>query len=102
MVNLNREKVAAVVVGAVCAGLVLAIALDSWRWSLGLLGALTLLLAGLVLMVVRRQGEAQKVALERIEQKIDSLAVRVVTESEATNRELGGLIEELGSSLRRE
>ena len=84
-----------------CAGLVLSIALDSWRWSLGLLGALTLLLSGIILTVVQRQGATQKAALERIERKIDTLAVRVVTESQATHRELGGLIEELGSTLRR-
>jgi hypothetical protein len=40
-------------------------------------------------------------ALERIEHKVDNLALRVVTESQATHRELGGLIEELGSAMRR-
>ena len=100
--NLTRKRaVAAVVVASVCAGRALSIALDSWRWSLGLLGALALLLSGIILTAVRRQGATQKAALERIERKIDTLAVRVVTESQATHRELGGLIEELGSSLRR-
>ena len=97
----RRETLAVVVIGGVAVGLALAILLDSWQWSLGLFGALTLLLCGVILKILGRQNAARAAALERIEHKIDSLALRVVAESQATHRELGGLIEELGSSLRR-
>jgi membrane protein implicated in regulation of membrane protease activity len=97
----RRETLAAVVIGAVGVGLALAILLDSWQWSLGFFGALTLLLCGVILKILGRQDAARAVALERIEQKLDNLALRVVAESQATHRELGGLIEELGSSLHR-
>jgi hypothetical protein len=95
----RKEKVAAAVTGMLVAGLIVAILLDSWRWSIAVLGALVVLLAAVVLMTLRRQDTMLSADLERIETKIDNLAVRVITESQATHRELGGLIEELGSAL---
>jgi membrane protein implicated in regulation of membrane protease activity len=97
----RRETLAVGVIGAVAVGLALAILLDSWRWSLGFFGALTLLLSVIMLKILGRQNAARAAALVRIEHKIDNLALRVVAESQATHRELGGLIEELGSSLGR-
>jgi hypothetical protein len=73
---------------------------DSWRWSLASIGALVLLLAGVIMAALRRQDATRTAALERIERKVDNLALRVVTESQATHRELSGLLEELGSTLR--
>jgi|SRR5688572_8323379 hypothetical protein len=95
----RREKAAAAAIGVLAVGLIVAILLDSWRWSIAVLGALVVLLAAVVLMTMRRQNTTLNVDLERIENKIDNLAVRVITESQATHRELGGLIEELGSAL---
>ena len=96
-----KEKAAAVATGVLAVGLALAILLDSWRWSLAFVGALVVLLSGVVLMALRRQDTTLGTDLERIENKIDNLAVRVVTESQATHRELSGLIEELGTTLHR-
>ena len=95
----RKEKAAAAATGMLAAGLIVAILLDSWRWSIAVLGALVVLLAAVVLMTLRRQDTTLSADLERIETKIDNLAVRVITESQATHRELGGLIEELGSAL---
>jgi hypothetical protein len=97
----RRETLVLVVVGTVGVGLALAILLDSWQWSVGFFGAMTLMLCAVILKILGRQEIARAAALERIEHKIDNLALRFVAESQATHRELGGLIEELGSSLRR-
>lgn len=97
----RRETLAAFAVGAVAAGVAVAILLDSWQWSIGFVGALMLLLSGVFLRILERQDAMRAIALERIEHKIDNLALRMVTESQATHRELGGLIEELGNAMRR-
>jgi MFS family permease len=96
----RKEKAAAAAAGMLAVGLLLAILLDSWRWSIAFVAALMVVLAAVVLLTLRRQGATVSADLERIEDKIDHLAVRVVTESQATHRELSGLIEELGSNLR--
>jgi membrane protein implicated in regulation of membrane protease activity len=98
--NLTREQAAAAAAGALAVGLVLAIVLGSWQWSLALVAAMMLVLAAVILMTLRRQDATRKADIERIENKIDHLAVRVVTESQATHRELSGLIEELDRNLR--
>lgn len=99
--NLTRkETLAAVVIAVLSVSLGLAIGLESWRWSLGSIGALVLMLSGVILMSLKRQDATRTAALDRIERKIDNLALRVVTESQATHRELGGLLEELGRTLR--
>lgn len=97
----RKEQLAAALAGAASVAVVVALLLDSWPWSLGLIGALMVLLTGIVLMTLRRQEARRKADLERLERKIDNLALRVVTESQATHKELSGLIEELGSTLRR-
>lgn len=94
------EIMASVATGVLAIGLVMSILMDSWRWSLGLLGALVVLLAAVILLVLRRQDAARSADLERLERKIDNVALRVVTESQATHRELSGLIEQLGADLR--
>lgn len=96
-----KETVAAVAVAALGVGLVLAILVESWRWSMASLGALVILSSVVLFLALRRQDANRTAALERIERKIDNLALRVVTESQATHRELSGLIEELGTALRR-
>jgi hypothetical protein len=96
-----KEKTAAAVTGLLAVGLTVAILLDSWRWSFAFVGALVVVLSGVILMALRRQDVMLSTDLERIENKVDNLAVRVVTESQATHRELSGLIEELGSALHR-
>lgn len=99
--NLTRkEQAAAAAAGALAVGIILAIVLDSWQWSLALVAAMMLVLAAVILMTLRRQDATRKADIERIESKFDNLALRVVTESEATHRELSGLIEELGRNLR--
>ncbi len=95
----RKEMFAAAASGALGAAVVLAATLDSWRWAMALLVALLLCLAAIVLLALRRQDVTRAADVERIERKIDNLALRVVTESQATHRELGGLIEELGSTL---
>lgn len=95
----RKEKAAAAVAAVLAVGLTVAILLDSWHWSIAFVGALTVLLSAVILLALRRQDATLGADLERIENKIDNLAVRVVTESQATHRELSGLIEELGSGL---
>lgn len=95
-----KEMLAAVVAAALSVSLALSIVFDSWRWSLGSLGALVLMLSSVLFMSLKRQDATRTAALDRIERKIDNLALRVVTESQATHRELGGLLEELGRTLR--
>jgi hypothetical protein len=102
MMNLTRrETLAAIAVSATAAGLAVAIFADSWQWSMGFVGVLILLVSGVILRIFGRQDALRAASLERIEHKVDNLALRVVTESQATHRELGGLIEELGSAMRR-
>ena len=96
----RTEYMATAAVGVIGIGLVVAIFMDSWRWSLGLLGALMVVLAAVIVLVLRRQDASRSADLERLELKVDNVALRVVTESQATHRELSGLIEQLGADLR--
>jgi hypothetical protein len=98
----RKEKLACATIGALVVALAVALVLNSWAWSLGLLGALVLLVGAVIVLVLRRHTATLRGDLARIEQKIDHLALRVVTESQATHRELGGLIEELGTTLRQD
>jgi len=70
----------------------------------GALAALILLV--LVTIVLQLQAlervQLRQQSLDRLEQKLDVVARRVVTEAEATGRELGGRIDELTAELRRE
>ena len=94
-----KERLAAAVAALLGVGIVVALLLESWQSSLALLVALMVLLFAVVLLFLRRQDATRTAHLERIERKIDNLAARVVTESQATHRELSGLIEELGSRV---
>ena len=62
---------------------------------------LVLLTVALQLQALRRI-EVRQRSLDRLEQKLDVVARRVVTEAEATGRELGGRIDQLSAELRRE
>jgi hypothetical protein len=95
----RTEIMATVAAGVMGIGLVVAIVMDSRRWSLALLGALMVLLAAVILLVLRRQDASRSADFERLERKVDNVALRVVTESQATHRELSGLIEQLGADL---
>ena len=97
----RTEIIAAIAVAVIGLALVVAILMDSWRWSLALLGALMVLLAAVILLIMRRQDATRSADLERLERKVDNVALRVVTESQATHRELSGLIEQLGADLGR-
>ena len=95
----RMEIMAAVAAGLLGTGLLMSILMDSWQWSLGILGALMVLLAAVILLTLRRQDATRSADIERLERKIDNVALRVVTESQATQRELSGLIEQLGADL---
>ncbi|MGH3474996.1 MAG: hypothetical protein ACRDOT_08810 [Aeromicrobium sp.] len=97
----RTEIMAAAAAGLLGIALVTTILMDSWGWSLGILGALMVLLAAVMLLALRRQDATRTADLERLERKIDNVALRVVTESQATHRELSGLIEQLGADLHR-
>ena len=96
----RRETLAVVVAGGIGVALVLASVFGTWRISFLLLGGLVVWGGLVTVLALRRQDRLRTSALERIERKIDNLALRVVTESEAMHRELGGLIEDLGAALR--
>ena len=98
----RRESIAAAVAAGISVALVLASVFGTWRVSFLLLGAL-IVWGGLVTtLALRRQDRLRTSALERLERKIDNLALRVVTESEAMHRELGGLLHDLGAQVRGE
>jgi hypothetical protein len=60
---------------------------------------LVLLTVALQLQALRRVDWRQQ-SLDRLEQKLDVVARRVVTEAESTGRELGGRIDSLSAELR--
>ncbi len=68
--------------------------------ALAVLTLLVLVAIALQLQALRRIDLRQR-SLDRLEQKLDVVSRRVVTESEATGRELGGRIDELAAELRR-
>ena len=69
--------------------------------TLAALIVLVLLAIALQLQALRRI-ELRQRSLDRLEQKLDVVARRVVTEAEATARELGGRLDELAADLRRD
>ena len=62
---------------------------------------LVLVTIALQLQALRRI-ELRQQSLDRLEQKLDVVARRVVTEAEATGRDLGGRIDSLSAELRRQ
>lgn len=97
----RMDRLAAAATLTLSLALVVALVADSLRWSIGLLGALTVFLAAFVVIVLRRSEAGRAADVERIETKVDHVALRVVTEAQATHRELSGLIEQLGADLNR-
>jgi hypothetical protein len=71
------------------------------EYALAALILLVLLTIALQLQALRRV-ELRQQGLDRLEQKLDAVARRVVTEAQAAGRELGGRIDELAAELRRE
>jgi hypothetical protein len=69
--------------------------------ALAALILLVLLAIALQLQALRRIDLRQR-SLDRLEQKLDVVARRVVTEAEATGRELGGRLDDLAAELRRQ
>jgi len=100
--KLGRRKVlvagAAVVVAAAGVGAAFS---DFTEGALAALILLVLLTVALQLQALRRV-EWRQQSLDRLEQKLDVVARRVVTEAEATGRELGGRIDGLSAELRRQ
>ena len=100
--KLARRKVliagAATVVGA--AGLVAAFT-GFTTYALAVVILLLLLTIALQLQALRRV-ELRQQNLDRLEQKLDTVARRVVTEAEGTVRELGGRLDGVAEELRRE
>jgi hypothetical protein len=95
----RKEQLAAAAAGVLVIGDALALLLGSWGWSIAFVVALMVVLSGVILMTLRRQDAKRTADLDRIERKIDHLALRVVTESQATHRDLSGLIEELAGRV---
>jgi hypothetical protein len=62
---------------------------------------LVLLAIALQLEALRRV-ELRQQSLDRLEQKLDAVARRVVTEAEATGRELAGRIDDLAAEIRQQ
>ena len=85
---------------AAAAGVVSAF-VDFIEGALAALILLVLLAIALQLQALRRIQLRQQ-SLDRLEQKLDVVARRVVTEAEATGRELGGRIDGLAAELRRQ
>ncbi len=74
--------------------------LDVVAGALSALILLVVLTIALQLQALRRI-EVRQASLDRLEQKLDVVARRVVSEAEATGRDLGGRIDELAEELRR-
>lgn len=70
------------------------------------LAVIALILLALLIVLLQLQAlrkvELRQKGLDRMEQKLDVVARRVVTEAEATGRELGGRIDGLAAELRRD
>lgn len=93
LIAVAATVVAAAGVGAAFTGFV--------EGAIAALILLALLVVALQLQALRRIDLRQR-SLDRLEQKLDVVARRVVTEAEATGRELGGRIDELSTELKRQ
>jgi hypothetical protein len=100
--KLARRKVLVAGTAAVVAAAGLGAAFTGFiAGALAALILLALLAIALQLQALRRV-ELRQQSLDRLEQKLDAVARRVVTEAEATGRELGGRIDDLAAELRRQ
>jgi hypothetical protein len=96
----GRKGLIAVVATVVAAAGIGAALAERFDLALAALTLLVLVAIALQLQALRRIDLRQR-SLDRLEQKLDVVSRRVVTESEATGRELGGRIDELAAELRR-
>lgn len=96
----GRKGLIAVVATVVAAAGIGAALTERFDLALAALTLLVLVAIALQLQALRRIDLRQR-SLDRLEQKLDVVSRRVVTESEATGRELGGRIDELAAELRR-
>jgi hypothetical protein len=100
--KLARRKVLVAGAATVVAAAGIGAALTGFmEGAVAVLILLVLLTIALQLQALRRV-EVRQHSLDRLEQKLDVVARRVVTEAEATGRELGGRIDELSAELRRQ
>lgn len=95
MTNSRKEQAILAVCFAMVAGVVVAIVVRSWEPAVACLVILQIVTVWLGLTILRRRPVSHSSALDRIEQRLDELSLRVVTESQATSRELSGLTEQL-------
>ena len=102
MKKLARRKILIASAAAVVAAAGLGAAFTGFtEYALAALILLVLLSVALQLQALRRV-ELRQQSLDHLEQKLDVVARRVVTESEAAGRELGGRIDALAAELRRQ
>ena len=80
---------------AMAVGILLAIIWRTWEPAVACLAVLQIITVWLGLTILRRRPISHSSVLNRIEQRLDELSLRVVTESQATSRELSGLTEQL-------
>ena len=97
----GRRVVIVGAAGLVAAAGVAAAFLEFLAGAITALILLALLMIALQLQALHRVQLRQQ-SLDRLEQKLDVVARRVVTEAEATGRELGGRIDGLAAELRRQ
>ena len=82
----------------------IAIVSDSWRWTMLCVVALQIVTVALIVGTRRERGvdDGAAAALRRIERAIENVSLRTVTEAEATQRDLGGRIDQIRLSLNKE
>lgn len=92
-----KEYLVFVVSAALASLALVSIAKDSWQGAAACVVALQSVVVTLGLYASRRRralGDAR--TLRRIERALDNVSLRIVTESQATQRELGGRLDDLG------
>lgn len=95
----SKEKLILVAALALTALGVWAEAVGAIRVALVALMGLVLGVTALQLVAIRRLSQREE-RLDRLEAKIDAVSRRVITESEALSRELGGRFEALAAEVR--
>jgi hypothetical protein len=98
--NMSRKEAVILVTALVVTALGgWAAAVGATRFALVVLLGLVLGVTALQLVAVRRVTLRQE-QLDRLEAKLDAVSRRVITESEALSRELGGQFDALAAELR--
>ncbi|MGZ5368992.1 MAG: hypothetical protein ACXWXV_07275 [Aeromicrobium sp.] len=111
-----KESLVALVVAALGTAAIVGVVLNSWKGAILCVVALQMVHIAVVLLLARRRTPSGRDAktlarierainegedLARMERAIENVSLRVVTESDATRRELVGLIDELGRSAKK-